>query len=182
MVYMYKLKLTILQQEIMRFLFMNAGESFNARGLAIPLGVSQPAIAKALPLLERRGFIHMAKDRNSKRLSIELRRENPLVIGMKRADNIRQLYESGFAEFIREKFPSCTIIVFGSFAKGEDTRNSDIDIAVIGAKSKPLDLSEFRKKLMKDIRINFYKSFKEIGVELRNNILGGILLSGWIEL
>lgn len=179
---MYKLKLTILQQEILRFLFMNAGETFNARGLAVPLGVSQPAISKALPLLEKQDFIRVAKDRNSKRLSIELNRENSLVVGMKRADNIRQIYESGLAEFLREKFPSCAAIVFGSFAKGEDTHKSDIDIAIIGTKSKSLDLSDFEKKLTKEIRVNFYKSFKEIKAELRNNILGGLLLSGWIEL
>lgn len=179
---MHKLKLTILQQEILRFLFMSSGESFNARGLAVPLGVSQPAISKALPLLKKQGFISVSKDRTSKRLSIELNRENPLVIGMKRADNIRQIYETGLAEFLRENFPSCTVIVFGSFAKGEDTYMSDIDIAIIGMKSKPIDLSDFEKKLMKELRVNFYRSFKGIRSELRGNILGGILLSGWIEL
>ena len=85
---MYKLKLTILQQEILRFLFTNAGQAFNARGLAVALDVSQPAIAKALPLLEKQGFVHIMKDRTSKRLAIELNRENYLVIGMKRAHNI----------------------------------------------------------------------------------------------
>ncbi len=179
---MYKLKLTLLQQEILRFLFMNAGELFNARGLALALEVSQPAIAKSLPLLEKQEFIHVSKDRKSKRLSIELNRENPLVIGAKRADNIRQIYESGLAEFLREKFPGCTVIVFGSFARGEDTKKSDVDIAVIGIKSKIIDTGEFEKRFMKEIRISFYHSFKEINTDLRNNILGGILLSGWVEL
>lgn len=179
---MYKLKLTILQQEILRFLFMNAGAVFNARDLAIALKVSQPAISKALPLLEKQQFIVMSKDRKSKRLSIELNRENLLVIGMKRADNIRQLYESGLARFLRESFPGCTVIVFGSFAKGEDMQKSDIDVAVVGAKDKVIDLTMFEKKLMKEIRINFYRSFKEINNELKGNIFGGILLSGWIEL
>ncbi len=179
---MHKLRLTLLQQEILRFLFMNAGETFNARGLAIPLGVSQPAIAKALPSLEKQGFIRVTKDKKSKRLSIELNRENPLVIGMKRADNIRQIYESGLAEFLRESFPGCAVILFGSFGKGEDTSKSDVDIAIVGTKSRTIDVSNFEKKLMKEIRINFYRSFKEINNELRNNILGGILLAGWIEL
>ncbi|MBI3190087.1 nucleotidyltransferase domain-containing protein [archaeon] len=184
MVYMYKLKLTILQQEILRFLFMNAGDVFNARGLAIHLEVSQPAIAKAMPMLEKHELIHIEKDRNSKRLSIRLNRDNPLVIGIKRADNIRQVYESGLAEFLREKFPSCTVILFGSFAKGEDTSKSDIDIAVVGAKNNAIthDMTSFEKKLMKEVRINFYRSFKSINTELRNNILGGILISGWVEL
>jgi predicted nucleotidyltransferase/biotin operon repressor len=178
---MYKLKLTILQQEVLRFLFMNAGSVFNARDLAIAVGVSQPAISKAIPTLGKQGLIVMSKDRKSKRLSIELNRENPLVIGMKRADNIRQIYESGLAEFLREKFPGCAVIVFGSFAKGEDVKKSDIDIAIVGTKNKTLNLTCFEKKLMKDVRINFYHSFKKISNELKGNIFGGILLSGWVE-
>jgi predicted nucleotidyltransferase len=161
---------------------MNAGESFNARGLAIPLGVSQPAIAKALPLLEKLNFMHVTKDRKSKRLSIELNRENQLIIGLKRADNIRQIYESGLAQFLKESFPSCTIIIFGSFAKGEDTYESDIDVAIAGTKGKAIDVRDFEAKLKKEIRVNFYQSFKEISSDLKNNILGGILISGWVEL
>lgn len=168
---MHKLRFTVLQQEILRFLFMNAGASFNARGLAIALGVSQPAISKALPQLEKLGFARVAKDRASKRLSIELNRENPLVIGMKRADNVRLIYESGLAEFLRESFPGCAVIVFGSFSKGEDTQKSDIDIAVMGAKARPLGLGAFEKALQKEIRVNFYGSFKEVGKELKGNIL-----------
>ena len=179
---MYKLKLTILQQEIMRFLFMHAGEIFNARNLAVSIDVSQPAISKALPYLEKQEMIVVAKDRNSKRLSISLNMENPLVVGMKRADNIRQIYESGLAGFLKEKFPGCAVIVFGSFSRGEDTGKSDIDIAIVGSKTKVLDMEGFRKTLMKEIRVNFYASFGGINKELRNNIVGGMLLSGWIEL
>ena len=47
MVNMYKLELTKLQQEILRFLFIKADKSFNARGLAKSLGVSQPEIGRA---------------------------------------------------------------------------------------------------------------------------------------
>ncbi|MDE1848737.1 MAG: HTH domain-containing protein, partial [Nanoarchaeota archaeon] len=49
---MYKLKFTILQLEILRFLCANAGKQFNARRLAQHLDVSQTAVAKSLPLLE----------------------------------------------------------------------------------------------------------------------------------
>ncbi len=179
---MYKPKLTLLQQGILRFLFASAGESFNARSLAVSIGVSQPAVSKALPLLEKQGFVVITKDKKSGRFSIELNRENPIAIGMKRAENMRQIYESGLFEFLRETFPGCAIIVFGSFAKGEDTAKSDIDVAVVGTKGKDVDTAVLEKKLSKEVRINFYQSFKEMNPELRNNILGGILLSGWIEL
>jgi len=52
MVKINKLKLTLLQQEILSFLFEKAGKIFNARSLAKNLHVSPPAIAKALPKLK----------------------------------------------------------------------------------------------------------------------------------
>jgi len=179
---MYKLGLTILQQEILRFFFIKSGMSFNARGLARHLGVSQPAISKALPLLEKKGFIKVEKDKESKRLSIELNRDNPLVIGLKRAENLKMIYESGLAEFLEGKFPSCIIVLFGSYSYGEDIVRSDIDIAVIGAKQKELDLENFDKILEKEVRVNTYGHFKDINKNLKSNIFNGIVLIGRINL
>lgn len=179
---MFKKEFTVLQHKILRFLFANAGRSFNARGISIALRVSQPAVSKALPLLEKKELVLVRKDNESGRLEIELNRDKPLVIGLKRADNLSQVYESGLAEFLMESFPGSAVIVFGSFSKGEDTYKSDIDIAVIGGKEKAVKLKEFERKLSREIRINHCSSFSDIAKELRNNILGGIMLSGWIDL
>ena len=65
---------------------------------------------------------------------------------------------------------------------GEDTNTSDIDIAVIGRKEKMLHLREYEKILNREININFYNSWKEIHEHLKNNILNGILLHGYVEL
>ena len=182
MVNIYKLKLTVLQQEILRLLFIKAGMSLNARGVARPLGVSPPAVSKALPHLEKLGYVKVAKDRESKRLSIELNRDNRLVMGMKRADNLKQIYESGLADFLHEKFPGATVVLFGSYAFGEDTIHSDIDIAVVGAKEKDIELTQFDMMLERTIILQFYPSFREIHRNLRNNILSGIILEGAADL
>ena len=182
MVNIYKLKLTLLQQEILRFLFIKSGMSFNARRLARQLEVSQPAISKALPFLKKNKLVMVKKDKESKRLSIELNRANPLVIGLKRAENLKMIYESGLVDFLSEEFPGCTIILFGSYSLGEDTTNSDIDIAAIGTKEKELDLEKFEKALKKKIIIQFYSNFKEIHKNLKENLFNGILLKGGIEL
>src|SRR3989338_5605791 len=182
MVNISKPKLTLLQQDLLRMLFMRAGMTFNAHELAVTLEVSQPAIAKALPGMEKVGLIHVEKSKTSKRFSITLKREKPLVVGLKRADNLRLIYESGLEEILREKFPGCAVILFGSFSRGEDIHSSDIDIALVGSKDKSVDIESAEKILMKKISINFFRSFRHIDDELRNNILGGILLSGWVEL
>ena len=168
---------------------MHSGQVFNARALAKALDVSQVAISKSLPLLEKKQLIILDKNKESKRFSIELNKDNILVLGLKRADNLKLLYESKLPEFLKEKFPGCTITLFGSYSRGEDvninnekSHNSDIDIAIIGIKEKFIDLERFERCLEKKIILNFYDSFKDIHKNLKENILNGILLSGGIEL
>ncbi len=182
MVNIYKLKLTCLQQEILRYLYINAGKSFNARNIAVGLEVSQPAISKALPQLEKEGYVKVQKDKLSKRLIIELNRENAYIVGLKRVDNLKQLYDSGLVQFLYDSFAGATIILFGSYSLGEDTITSDIDLTVIGIKEKKLDISKFEKLLERTIIINYYDSLKNIDTHLLNNILNGITLKGAVEL
>jgi len=182
MVNIYKLELTILQQRIFRLLCIKAGMSLNQRGIARLLGVSQPAVMKALPGLEKESLIKIEQDKESKRWSIELNRDNHKIIHLKRAENLRMIYESGLADFVEKEFAGATIILFGSFSRGDDTEKSDIDMAVIGRKEKSIDLTEFEKMLERTIRINFYPSFKEIHKNLRENLYNGIVLIGGIEI
>ncbi len=182
MVDMYKLKFTILQLEILRFLFIKAGASFNARGVAKPLKVSQTAVSKALPLLEKEGLVGIEKDKQSGRWAIKLNRDNPKVTALKRAENLKMLYESGTISFLEDTLPGATIILFGSYSRGDDTTKSDIDIAVIGRKEKNLELKQFENALERKINLNFYASFNEIHKELKENLCNGIVLIGGIEL
>jgi len=177
-----KPKLTLLQQEILRFLLVRAGKSFNALGLAKPLGVSQTAIAKALPLLKEGDLVKVDKDKESGRWIIELNRDNRKVLQMKRVENLKMIYEIGLVDFLEKEFAGGTIILFGSYSRGEDVVGSDVDIAVVGRKEKNVHLDEFEKKLEREIFINFYSSFKDIHKNLRENIFNGIVLIGGIGL
>lgn len=178
----YKLNFTKLQQEILRFLFIKSGMSFNERGLAKKLQVSPTAISNSLAKLQKEGLIKVEKDKESKRLSIRLDKDNLKVFALKRTENLRLIHESGLADFLLENFPGATIVLFGSYAFGEDTASSDIDIAVIGAKDRIIDTSKYAKVLERQININFYKDFKSIHKNLLSNIVNGITLHGGIEL
>lgn len=178
---MYKLELTRLQQDIMRLLFIRAGTSLNQRRIASLLGVSPPAVMKTLHYLIKKDFVNLTKDKESKQLSIKLNAENQYIFQLKRVDNLKQLYDSGFVNYMQEKYPGDTIILFGSYSRGEDTISSDIDIAIIGEEKKA-DLTNFEKILERKILIGFYKSWEKIDKHLRNNILNGIILAGGVEL
>ena len=154
----------------------------NQRGIAKLLDVSAPAVIKALPALEKENLIKKEQDTESKRWSIGLNRDNYKAMQLKRADNLKQIYESGLSDFLEQQLAGATIIVFGSFSRGEDIINSDIDIAVIGRKDKFLDLASYEKLLERKININFYNSLKKIHKNLKENVANGIVLAGGLEL
>jgi len=182
MVNIYKLKLTSLQQEILRLLFVNAGKTLNALGVAKALDVSQPAVSKAIPLMVKANLIKVEKDKDSGRLAIELNRDNHKVMQLKRVENLKLIYESGLADFLEKEFAGATIILFGSYSRGEDTVNSDIDIAIVGRKDKLIDTDIYENLLKRNINLNFYESFKEVHKNLKENIFNGIVLYGGVEL
>jgi predicted nucleotidyltransferase len=182
MINIYKLKLTNLQQEILRLLFVKAGTFLNQRQIANRLGVSQPAVMKALPGVEKEGLAKAEQDKESKRWAVQLNRDSHKAMQLKRADNLKLVYETGLADYLEKEFAGASIVLFGSYSRGEDTVSSDIDIAVVGRKTKQIDLSGFEKILERKIIINFYDSFKGVHKHLRENLFNGIMLAGGVEL
>ena len=129
-----------------------------------------------------RNLIKVKQDKDSRRWSIELNRDNHAVMQLKRVDNLRQVYESGLVDFLEKEFAGATIILFGSYSRGEDVINSDIDIAIIGRKERKINLISYEKILERQIHLSFYNSFKEVHIHLRENIFNGIVLIGGITL
>lgn len=177
-----QLKFTKLQQEILRFLFIHTGKIFNQKNIADELKVSPTAISKSIKFLETEKLITLFKDQKSQTLQIGLNLENPDIFGLKRAENLKMFYESGLPSLLSEHFSGATIILFGSYAFGEDNKDSDMDIAVIGVKEKSINLEKYEKLLGKPIIIQFYDDFSKIHKNLRESLFNGILIKGGIRL
>src|SRR3989338_5785122 len=166
----YKQKFTRLQNEIFALLCVRTGTVLNQREIAKLLHVSPTAVAKALPVIEKDGLLKVRKDKKMNLAKVELNRENPRAIAFKRVENLRNLYETGLVEFIEERFPGCAVMLFGSYSKGEDTQKSDIDIAVIGSKTKAVDLTKYETLLERKIYLHFYENLN-INKNLKTNII-----------
>ena len=179
---LYKEKFTKVEREIIRFLSIHAGNSYNQREIALALKVSPTAVAKSLKSLEKERIIILKRDKNTKPQEISLNFQNNKVFFIKRVENLRTIYESGLAEFLFENLPGATIILFGSYSSGEDRFNSDIDIAVIGDTPKKINLSTCESKLNKKIMIQFFENFDKINKNLKESILNGIILKGSVKL
>jgi len=94
--------------------------------------------------------------------------------------NILVLLESNLIDFIEEKLMPKSIVLFGSYLKGEDAKNSDIDL-FIECKNEEIDIRVFEKKLGRKVELHFKENFILYPKELKNNIINGIVLSGFLE-
>ncbi|MEW6653511.1 MAG: nucleotidyltransferase domain-containing protein, partial [Bacteroidota bacterium] len=100
----------------------------------------------------------------------------------KKLYNIKTLYESGMVEYLRKELSNPAIVLFGSYAKGEDTEKSDIDLYIETPSNRKVNLEKFKKLLHREIQVFQHKSIKDISnPHLANNIINGITLNNYIE-
>jgi len=175
-----ELSFTSLQRQILHLLFTKAGTAMNHHQIAQALGVTSPAVRKALPALEKAHLITLQQE-ESKRWAVRMDRGRD-ALQRKRIDNLRTIHETGLADALEQAFAGATIILFGSYSRGEDTLTSDIDIAVVGRKEKSIDLNRFERLMERKIILQFYPSFSVIHKHLKENLCNGIVLAGGIEL
>lgn len=175
-----KLKWTSLQAEVFSLLCLRAGEKLSQREIAGILKVSPTAVANSVKKLKGDRLISVEKVKTINFVSFN--RDEPKAVELKRSENLKNIYLSGLSDYLERELAGGTIILFGSYSRGEDTATSDIDIAVIERKDKPLRIEEYEKALNRKININFYDSWKGVHEHLKNNILNGIVLHGSVEL
>lgn len=104
----------------------------------------------------------------------------PSYVIQKRIANIGRLLESGVLDHLRDALMPRTIILFGSFVRGEDVEESDIDLYVEGSR-KAVDLQRFEKALHRKIQLHTRDHLDECSKELKNNILNGMVIYGFVE-
>jgi predicted nucleotidyltransferase len=175
-------KLTKTEEEILGFLFENPTTSFRGRALAGALKRPASGVIKSARSLEKQGLVSISKDFT---LSIKLNRENKETFILKRINNLGSLYECGIISFLSDVLPGAAILVFGSYARGEDTEDSDIDLAIIGYKEKEISrekLAGYEKSLHRPVQLHFFESLGGINKNLKENIIYGVILEGAIKL
>lgn len=176
----YKLKFTILGLEIFMFLCMKSGEKLSQRDIAKALDVSPTAVGNSISKLAKENLILIEKTKTINFIS--LNRDDKKALDLKKIENLKNIYTSGLSDYLEFELAGACCVLFGSYAKGEDTNNSDIDIAAVGRKPKKLNLEKYEKMLLRKLNVNYYNSWGEIDKNLRNNILNGIVLFGGVDL
>jgi len=171
---------------ILEFFIREPEREFHLRGLAKLAKKSPTTVSKYLELLRKEGLLKSKRKLNH--LLFKANTENPLFRETKLCYNLKTLRNSGIIEYLNEEFNEPeAVILFGSYAKAQDTPASDIDILVVTTIKKDVGLKKFEKLLGHPIQL-FLHSNSEIdkmktkNKELLNSWVNGIVVSGYWEL
>lgn len=151
---------------------------FHLRELERLTGLSMPGVRKIVNRLVKEGLLETKKEKVVKNYYAK---RNEKFVQIKRVYNLYSIFSSGLLDSLKRiyKEPE-SIILFGSYGKGEDISKSDIDIAVITSNHKELNLQIFEKKLARKIKIYEIK-VEKAEKEFLNTLSNGIVLYGYLK-
>jgi predicted nucleotidyltransferase len=98
----------------------------------------------------------------------------------KQISNFLDLQNSGLIDLLEKELMPKSIVLFGSYFRGEDVEDSDIDLFV-ESKRREMDLGKFENILKRKIQLHFSEKFKDYPPELKNSIINGIVLEGYLK-
>lgn len=160
--------------------FQNPSSKLRVRQIERKLDLSLPSVIRyceeleeerILKTVETSGVIFYTADRGSDKFLFE-----------KKVFNLKQIRKSGVTKYLKEKLHNPTIILFGSYSKGEDTEESDVDLYVETLSKEKVELKKFEKLLQRRIQLFRHENIKEItNPHLANNVINGITLNGFLE-
>ena len=164
--------------KVMKLFFDNQEKKFHIRQIARLVRLSAPGVLKVVARLKKKGLLASERSGVVENVSAA---KNERFLRLKACYNMLALHESGLLGFLREEYEEPeAIVAFGSYAKGEDSSTSDIDIAVMTGRRKSLDLKKFERALGRKISI-YETTARECTKEFLNNLANGIVLHGYLR-
>jgi len=154
--------------------FEDCYRRFSVREYAKLAGISPPTASKLLKSYHEQGLLRKREER--RHLLFYINNESRDIIDLSRIYWRKKL--EGLSNELEKKLVNPTGVLFGSLAKAEVKKDSDVDIAVFSSK-KQINLTPFKKKLGREVTVHWFRSLNEIkNKHLLNNILNGYVLFG----
>lgn len=164
--------------KILQEFFDYPEKNFQMREISRNTKIAQPSVINHLKKLMKEKLI--LREKKGLYPTYAANRESEKFKAYKRTNMLLRLYDSKLIDYINDNCFPKVIILFGSASIGEDTEKSDIDLYVY-SKTKELDLKKYEKILKRKINILYEEAFDKIREELKNNIINGIVIKGYLK-
>ncbi|MBS3102579.1 nucleotidyltransferase domain-containing protein [Candidatus Woesearchaeota archaeon] len=172
-------------QKAMAWFFSHPDREMSLNDLAEQLRISKTTAKRVVGELAGEGFL--TKEVLGRIWRIKCNQRHPYNFTKKVSYNLSLIYESGILEAIHKKIENPrAIILFGSYRKGDDNEESDVDIAVEVLDNEEVRIAELGiipvLGYRKNVPVNLYIfSRNKIDLNLFANVANGILLEGFLE-
>jgi len=169
-----------IKEKVKEYFFINPSAKLRVREIERELKLPLPSVIRYCKELEKEEILKKVKIRNV--LFYTADRSSKEFLLEKKLFNIKNLYSCGLIDFLIEELSNPPIIVFGSYSKGEDLENSDIDLYIETPSKRNINVERFERVLRNKIQIFRHKNIDEIkNIHLANNIINGVNLNGFVE-
>jgi len=160
--------------------FENIYAEFGVREYAREIKVSPPTASSILSAFEKNNLLSIQKMRGFN--LYRAKTDNSQFVDLLKFYNVSKIKTSGLIDYLNKYYLKPTIVLFGSFAKGENVPESDIDLCIISEKTSLPDLKNFEKKLHHQIQIFAVRKLSDLkNPHLIQNIVNGTILQGELE-
>jgi len=141
--------------KIMQYFFNKPYEQIHLRELSRKTNTSIYSTKKIVDSLVNQKILTEKRQGNQRYIKPNM--ENQFFKQLKIAFSIKKIQDSQILQQLEEKIPAISsITLYGSTAQGNDDEKSDIDLLIIGQKSK-IDISKYEKKINKEINLIIMK-------------------------
>ncbi len=143
---MIQLYQKITHLKVLELFINNPYEQYYLREASRILEISPMTVKRALALLLNERLLVMEKFKNL--ILFRANMDSPTFLHLKTAYNLAWLEERDLMEYVKEQLPGLsTLVLYGSFAKGENDESSDIDLlAIATVKRADLQLTDYLGK------------------------------------
>ena len=172
-------KLTILKE-----FFEDPQRSFNIRELARLVKINHTTVRQYLNRFVKEGLLIKKKGNIYDSYTSYL---SPQYLSLKLYYNLEKLRKSNLVHYLEKQFDLPTIVLFGSYAKAYDAKDSDIDLCVISYIKKQASVETYELILHRKINLQIFtkKEFetqKQKNPAFVNSIANGIVVLGELEI
>lgn len=166
--------------KVLEIFLKNPTKEYHIREIARKTKLSPAGTMKILNKLEKQKLLEKNKNRVTTNYKANI--ENEETKQIKKTYNIYSIHSSGLLKKLIKYYNTPeAIILFGSYAKGEDLEKGDIDIAIETDKKEQPDLEKYEKTLERNIHIHTIKKIENIETEFKNTLANGIVLYGYMK-
>ncbi len=169
-------------QRVLELFFTEPFREFHLREAARKANVSAPTAKIQLDKFVKANLIEKHKKANLSLFRANTKSKRFQLL--KTAYFLEKLEKSGLVEEMKKKIGPQALVLFGSTARGEDSKESDIDLLAITKKKHVIEISRFEKKIGREINFVCYSTaeWRKKAVEdkpfYQRILIEGIVLGG----